>query len=416
VLSRPRRPGAAGFFPARPWLVAVMVLLVLEMANPNTYSLKAGGAQLLLYLAVMSPAFWAGEALWSPRQFRRAMALLFLCNAASAGVGLAQVIQPGSYDVPRSVYNPGPFDPPDIPALRGKYSGVDLTVERADGRRVLRPCGLTDTPGGAAQAGMVAALLGLSWAVRPIRWWKRVGAALLAFAGVAAIYYTYVRFAVVVLIIALGVQTSLLASKGLLGSALTIVGGGVGVLIGAMLWASRSLGTKVITRFLTLLGGSETYYRSRGFFITDVFDNMIWKYPLGAGLGWWGMINVYFGDPLRPGLWAEVMIPAWVLDGGLPLLFLYSMAILFAMWDTARVALTSPDRDVAFWASVIVAMNLGIAAACFSYIPFLAPLGVQFWLFAPLVHAADAQARSALARRPNTGGGPRPGRRPPRVA
>ena len=43
-----------------------------------------------------------------------------------------------------------------------------VPVTTADGRKFLRPCGLTDTPGGASGAGSTAAVLGLCLALRPI--------------------------------------------------------------------------------------------------------------------------------------------------------------------------------------------------------------------------------------------------------
>ena len=64
------------------------------------------------------------------------------------------------------------------------------------------------------------------------------------------------------------------------------------------------------------------------------------------------------------------------------------------MYDSARIALTTPDREVAFWGAVIVAFNLSVVAACFSYVPFLTPIGAQFWLLSAALHAADRRARA----------------------
>ena len=50
---------------------------------------------------------------------------------------------------------------------------------------------------------------------------------------------------------------------------------------------------------------------------------------------------------------------------------------------------------MAFWGAVIVSLNLSVVAACFCGVVFLSPLGVQFWLLAAALHAADAQARAA---------------------
>ena len=133
-------PWAAGF-PARPWLLFSAGWLTLSAFSPSVYSLPAGVTQAVYYLAIMSPAFWGGEALVSPRQIGRLMAVLFLCNALSATLGLGQV------------YYPERLNPPDPPVVKGVYEGEDLKFELADGRKIFRPCGLTDSPGSATHAG-----------------------------------------------------------------------------------------------------------------------------------------------------------------------------------------------------------------------------------------------------------------------
>ena len=367
-------------FPARPWLFAAGLWLLLLVASPGTYSLKAGTAQALLYLSVMAPAFWAAGEVESPKKIGRLLAVLFVCNALSATVGLAQVFRPTT------------FNPPVIPALKDKFGGEQLMYKTADGRKLLRPCGLTDSPGAAAQAGMIAALIGIAYAARPGPMWRRVVCAGLGFAGVAVIYYSQVRFTMVMLAIGFSALTALLLKRGRIGTAMMLVGGGLGSLVGGFAWAARSVGWKAVERFGTLLSSdpSSVYGKSRGFYVKEAFDRYLWEYPLGMGLGWWGMVHQAFGEPTRISrVWVEVMIPGWVIDGGAPLLIAYSGAIALALWDTARVALTSRDESLAFGACVVFALNLAIAAACFSYLPFVSSLGLQFWALAATVHAAD---------------------------
>ena len=67
----------------------------------------------------------------------------------------------------------------------------------------------------------------------------------------------------------------------------------------------------------------------------------------------------------------------------------------------------SKDRDVAFWAAVVLASNLGVLATCFSYVSFLSSIGLQFWLLSAIIHAADRRARAA-APRPRPAGPARP--------
>ena len=68
------------------------------------------------------------------------------------------------------------------------------------------------------------------------------------------------------------------------------------------------------------------------------------------------------------------------------------------MYDSLRIALTCKDRELAYWAAVVVASNLSIIATCFSYVTFLSPIGLQFWLLAAALHAADLRTRGVKGR------------------
>jgi len=394
-------------FPARLWLIFCGVWMVCQIGNPGNYSLKAAVGQVLLYLAVMSPAFWAGAALSTPKQFGRLMAVLFLCNALSSVLGVAQV------------YYPERFNPPVIPALNGVFGGEDLKYEGADGRKILRPCGLSDTPGSVAPAGATTALIGLCWALRPVGLVRRLAALGLAFAGVAVIYFTQVRASMVTLGVCAATLTGLWLAQGNVRQAVTLAGGGVALAAGALAWVARTVGARTVERFGTLLGGdpADLYARSRGGFVKEALTEAVWDYPLGLGLGWYGMIHALFLDPSRVSLvWVEVMIQAFVYDGGVPLLVGYGGALAAALLDSLRIALTSRDRELRFWAAVVFSQNLSLVANCFSYATFLSVLGPPFWLFAAALHAADARSRlDNPSPRPRPRARPaRPGGAPPR--
>lgn len=379
-----RRPvRGAGSFPARPWLIFCAGWLALSIFHPNSYSVVAAAAQAALYLSVFSVAFWAPAALTSSRQLSRLMALLFLCNALSALVGVAQVFRPET------------FNPPVIPAMNNIFQGEDMVYE-SGGRKILRPCGLTDTPGAVAPAGMAAALFGLCWALLPIAAWKRAASLGLAVVGMAAIYYTQVRLTIVMLGICLLTVMGLLVLQKRWRQVVLLTVLGAVVILGSSAWVVRSSGSAVTERLMTLFTNdpAKLYQESRGGFVQHAFEEVLWEYPLGYGMGWWGMIQASFGDPHRPSpVWVEVMWPAWIYDGGFPLLLAYCGAIAVAMLDSLRITLRSKDRTVAYWGAVIVAFNLSILATCFSFVAFLAPLGLQFWLLAAVLHAADAQSR-----------------------
>ena len=59
----------------------VIIWLLLSLGHPNVYSLLAGFAHAVLYISILSPAFWASEAVNGTSHLKRVIALLFMCNA-----------------------------------------------------------------------------------------------------------------------------------------------------------------------------------------------------------------------------------------------------------------------------------------------------------------------------------------------
>ncbi len=386
VARRNRTPAGSDSFPARPWLIFSAVWLMLEVMHPNSHTLKSAAAQAALYIAILSPALWAPAALASRKQVGRLLAILFVCNALSTVVGIGQVFRPAT------------FNPPDMPALKNIYGGKNLMYETDDGRVIMRPSGLTDTPGSASLAGVTAALVGLCWALRPIGFVKRMLCLGAAFLGIAVIYFTHVRMALVMLAFCLVALIGLFILQRNWRQAALLTTGGVLAFVGAFLWALRSVGSSVAERFGTLVTSDPgTLYRTnRLSFLQHAFNTLAWDSPLGAGMGWWGMTHAYFGNSsIHTDVWVEVMWQAWIQDGGIPLLIGYVGAVAIALYDSTRIALTSPDREIAYWGAVIVALNLSVLVSCFSSVLFLSPSGVQFWLLAAVLHAADYRARQS---------------------
>ncbi len=324
------KPGTKSF-PARPWLIGCAIWIGVSILHPNSYSLVAAIAQAAMYFSVMSPAFWAPSALNAPSQIGRLMMILLVCNALSSIMGILQVFRPET------------FNPPVIPAMNNVFGGADLMYEGSDGRKIMRPCGLTDTPGGVAPAGLASALTGLCWALLPLPLWKRGMAIFMAFIGIAVIYFTQVRFSFVMLAICFATLTGLLIMQRDMKKAALLSTLAITLVVCAFTVVAMSAGTAMIDRFMTLFTNDpgKLYGDSRGNFIQETFDILIWDYPLGYGMGWWGMINSIFGSPSKPStVWCEVMVPAWVFDGGIPLLVAYSIAIVITMLDSLRIART----------------------------------------------------------------------------
>jgi hypothetical protein len=226
-------------------------------------------------------------------------------------------------------------------------------------------------------------------------------------AGAAVLYLTQVRITMVTMGGCLAALIGLLALRGDWRKATLLSLGALVVFVAATVWVIRAGGSGMVDRFLTLFEKpfSETYYNNRGFFIDQMMREQIYDYPLGAGLGRWGQIYNAFADktpsPMRGMLWSEVQVVAWLYDGGLPLILLYSAAILVALWNVVAIARHCPDESVGFWAAAIGALGLNVVAQCFGSMPFIGPTGVQFWALFAAIHAAGQLAR--LEKKPARG-------------
>lgn len=382
-----RRPPAGTAFRATPWLVACAVWLGVSIFHPTTNSLLSGTAEVAMYLSVMSPVFWVPSALRSSRQVARLMKIGFGCCILGTFMGLGQV------------YRPETFNPPYIPALDGDndFAISSLTFVAADGRRIIRPCGLSDNPGGASGAGAIACLIGLSLAVRPLPLWKRAACVGVAFLGMAVIYYCQMRTAMVMEFVCITGLIVLFSLRGHFRQAALLGMGSVALLIGAAGWVVSTVGDVGTKRFFSLIEErpDELYFSARGNMVQGAFEQLVWEMPLGGGLGRWGQAYGYFGDHSggfnSPSgqIWVEVQWPAWLVDGGVPLTLFYSVAIALAMFDTLRIALTCKDKELSYWAAVIFTINISIVATVFSACPFVAQSGISFWMGAAMLHAAD---------------------------
>jgi hypothetical protein len=408
IVQSGRSKARSGGYPPALWLKLVIGWLGLSLFHWQTPSVIGGAAQATFYIAVFSPAFWVPKGLESARQLNRLMAILLICNGISTAIALGQVFRPET------------FNPPVIPSITGasedSISVQALTYTDQYGRKILRPCGLGDTPGGGAMAGSVAALVGLATALRPIGKLRRLACLAMAFGGMAVIYYSQVRMIFVMTIICLAVLGAVFVLQKNFGHATLLGVLGAAMVVGALSWVMATSGRVVVERFLGLTEKpfSQSYNESaRGGLVWFALSFQMWDAPLGMGLGGWGVAPGLVGAaPI--GVWVELMITGWIADGGIPLLALNFIALIAAMINTLRIALRSRDRDIRFWAAVVFASNLSVIATCFSWVTFITVIGMQFWFLAALIHAADHQARreaatAMRARRPP----PRPPGPPP---
>ena len=386
-LSREAPPGQAPPHPARPWLVACAAYLTLSILHPNTNSPLAGLAQTALYVSVLAPVIWVPQLVSTPAQIQRILGIVLVSCGINSAVGILQV------------YDPGRWLPQEFSSVVvHSYQGV-LAYVGPTGEHIVRPPGLSDNPGAVCGPGMIAAFLGLYFFARPVSWLWRGASLAISFAGITAVYLSQVRTALlvaagmcVVYAVAVALQQRKAHATAFLGIAAAVVGAAfvVAVLLG---------GESVGARFATLSDDPQSvYYASgRGEQLEDGFARYLTNYPFGAGLGRWGMMRTYFGDPSNPDsppLWAELQMPAWILDGGVVLLLLYGVALVKTARHELRLV-RSATGEVASMAAVVFAINAGTLALVFGFAPFTNQVGLQFWFLAGAISGLAHASRGS---------------------
>jgi hypothetical protein len=367
--------------PAERWLLLIGVYLMMMIAHPQTNSLLSGVAQTLLYFAIFCPVFWAPAYVRTPRQLARILVILLICNGINSMVGVLQV------------YDPTRWMPPQLSSAFTGDALATVTYLGPNGRQIIRPPGLFDTPGAVCAAGTIAVLLGLILAIEPIEWWKRLVALAFATAGISAIYLSHVRAAFIVTIGTLVVYLGFLVLQNEKKRLTGFLGAAGGLILGGLAIATVLGGQSVEDRFLTLFDSDpgQVYYESRGVQFESAFSSLAGEYPFGAGLARWGMMRNYFGDPENDQsseVFAEVQPNAWILDGGIPLLALYTLALGLTAAYELKLFRDLADGNNRLLAAAVTAANFGTLALVFSFIPFGTAVGIQFWFFEGALYGA----------------------------
>jgi hypothetical protein len=368
--------------PSVSWLVFAIVWLLVMVFHPTTNTVMAGLAQTGLYLAVMSPVFWAPALVKHPRQLLRLLAILLVCNGVNSLVGVLQVYDPDRW-------MPAEFS---VISVASKYGISSLTYVNNAGQLIVRPPGLFDTPGAVCAAGMVAAVIGMIFAFRKIDYWKRAISLGFAVAGVGAVYLSQVRSALLTMSGMMLVYVAIiwLVQKER-GRATLYLGISAVVVTVAFTYSVFIGGQAVVKRMdtLTVANPFTTYYESRGAQVAKGFNVLLPEYPFGAGLGRWGQMRLYFGDEENansPQIWAEVQYPGWILDGGIVLVLLYCLALIVTVYHEVNIARRTRDPVLRMVSPLVIAINAGAVALTFSFVPFLSPIGLQFWFLAGALH------------------------------
>lgn len=392
AILRPGSGAAVSPHPARLWLLLAIALLGVMIFAPTTNSLLAGMAQVMLYFSVFAPVLWVPRLVGSSERLQRLLVIMLVCNGINAVVGVLQV------------YDPARWMPEELSQLVVTTPNALASVSYIgpNGVRIIRPSGLFDNPGAVCGPGMVAALLGAIFFVSPIGFWRKVAAMLLGLAGLAAIYLSQVRTAFMILIGMAAVYLLTLLLQKRRAAAVVFVATFGGIAVVALSLAVALAGDSVSERLASLFAPDplSVYYASgRGDQLLEAFTEFLVEHPIGAGLGRWGMVHSYFGDPSNrqsPSIWVELQPNALIIDGGILLLAFYAMALLVTSVREFHIVKSGMSPALKLWGGAILALNLGTVALAFGFTPFTTQVGLQYWFLAGLLHGAAEADRTTV--------------------
>lgn len=379
--------GSGSRHPATNYAIAVLFIIGASFClHPYINSILAGAAQWAMYVAILGPILWVTKLKLTPKGFERLIFMLWAFHTLSAAFGVLQI------------YFPGKFQPYLSTAIQNsQWAGENLIITLANGAQVYRPMGLTDTPGGAASAGFYALLLGIGIALHERNLIMRITCLCSGVIGLFCIYLSQVRSILVFLSICLVGLVVVLLRQGKYGK-LSILIASIAILaLASFSWAIAVGGESTLDRLTSLVSdrADTVYYENRGHFLEHTLNVLLPQYPLGAGLGRWGMMNSYFGDnsnPLTAPIWVEIQWTGWLLDGGIPLIIAYSAALFAACHAAWKIAISRQLGSFSFWGGLIFAYNLGAIALTFNYPLFISQGGMEFWLLNTALFVAAHQA------------------------
>ena len=394
-------PTGGKLHPAAKPVGIVLAIVGIGFFHPLTNNAIAGAAEIALYVAIVGPIFWVRSLRVNASGFRRILLLLWSFHVLSSMLGVLQT------------YYPGRFQPSLSTAIArmGPSYVNDLKIQTASGERTFRPMGLSDVPGGAAASGFYTALLGLGFLLTEKQMVWKVLFSLGILAGMVCLYLSQVRMYMVMTGICMAVLYGMLSLRREKTKVMVITIALPLLVALSLAFAVRIGGPSVTNRLKSFVRErpETVYYQSRGHYLRTTFTWLLPRYPLGAGLGRWGMVYAYFGsdrDPRKDLIWAELQCTGWILDGGAPLLLAYVLALLVACWTTLKIALIRKG-DLWIWGVIILAYNCGAVSATFSSPFFISQGGMEFWLLNAALFAAAVQTSPIVSTKVHPIWGPK---------
>ena len=203
--------------------------------------------------------------------------------------------------------------------------------------------------------------------------------------GMTVLYLTQVRSLAVMAALSVLVYAALRLRQGRIVRGGWIAAGGGALVAASFLWATALGGEAVEARFSGLIetGLLDTFQQSRGIFVDHTFRELLFLYPLGAGLGRWGMMQVYFPDSASwhtPPIHVEIQLTGWLLDGGVFMWLCYGGALVAAVRLAYVAAIDRTSHSRRNLAAMILAFQLSIIGLCLTGPVFNTQLGMLFWL------------------------------------
>jgi len=174
----------------------------------------------------------------------------------------------------------------------------------------------------------------------------------------------------------------------------------------SFLWATSVGGDSVRERFTGVAqqGAVQSFKENRGQFLSYTLGELFDQYPFGAGVGRWGMMNVYFGDPTdlnSPPIYVEIQLTGWLLDGGAPMWLFYGGALLTGILVVLRLATQRLAPGLADLAAISLALLVFVVGMSFAGPVFNTQVGILFWFLVSATYGAGHQllGRRAWRRR-----------------
>jgi hypothetical protein len=208
-----------------------------------------------------------------------------------------------------------------------------------------------------------------------------------------ALYLTHVRSLTMVAAGSVALFAVLRLRQGRTAEGTLSLAAGVVLVAGGYLWARAVGGDAVTDRFSGLTDESalRMFSEQRGMFIRYTLSELLYEFPFGAGLGRWGMMHVYFGDPTlwqAPPIHVEIQLTGWLLDGGIPLWLLYGGALAVAVRYTYNQAVHAASKTWQDVAIIVLCLQLILIALCMTGPVFNTQLGIMFWAITGALYGA----------------------------